>query len=70
MSVYRDIVKYSNPQNDGEREARFVVLGIHRDVEKPRAHVQLICDWRIKPVEVILLTDIEPASPETITRKS
>jgi len=58
-----DLVKYSRPQNDEESKFRFRVLEIHRDVEKPRAHIQLICDWRIKPVEVVALTDIEPAAP-------
>jgi len=56
-----DIVKYSRPQNADERKFRFRVLEIHRDVENPRAHIQLICDWRIKPVEVVALDEIEPA---------
>ena len=55
-----DIVKYSRPQNEEEEKFRFRVLEIHRDVENPRAHIQLICDWRIKPVEVVALSDIEP----------
>jgi len=58
-----DIVQYSRPRNEEERKLRFRVLEIHRDVENPRAHIQLICDWRIKPVEVVALTDIEPATP-------
>jgi hypothetical protein len=57
-----DTVKYSNPQNEDEAQLRFVVLEVHRDAEKPRAHIQLVCDWRIKPVEVVLVSDIEPAS--------
>jgi hypothetical protein len=56
-----DVVKYSRPQNEEEGRFRFRVLEIHRDVEHPRAHIQLICDWRIKPVEVVELDDIEPA---------
>jgi len=55
------VVKYSRPQNDDERKFRFRLLEIHRDVENPRAHIQLICDMRIKPVEVVALTEIEPA---------
>jgi hypothetical protein len=55
-----DVVKYSRPQNEEEERFRFRVLEIHRDVETPRAHIQLICDWRIKPVEVVALSDIEP----------
>jgi len=58
-----DVVKYSRPHNEEERKFRFRVLEIHRDVEIPRAHIQLICDWRIKPVEVVALADIEPAAP-------
>ena len=57
-----DLVKYSRPQSEEEQKLRFHVLEIHRDVENPRAHIQLICDWRIKPVEVVALTDIEPAA--------
>jgi hypothetical protein len=57
-----DLVKYSNPQSEDEGNLRFRVLEVHRNVEKPRAHIQLVCDWRIKPVEVVLLSDIEPAS--------
>lgn len=57
-----DIVKYSRPENDDEEKFRFRVLEIHRDVENPRAHIQLICDWRIKPVEVVTLDDIEAAA--------
>ena len=58
-----DIVKYSRPQNEDEAEFRFRLLEIHRDVENPRAHIQLICDARIKPVEVVELSEIEPATP-------
>jgi hypothetical protein len=57
-----DLVKYSRPQNEEEAKFRFRVLEIHRDIQNPRAHIQLICDWRIKPVEVVALTDIEPAA--------
>ena len=54
-----DVVKYSRPQNEEEGEFRFRVLEIHRDVENPRAHIQLICDARIKPVEVVALSEIK-----------
>jgi hypothetical protein len=57
-----DLVKYSRPQNAEEEKLRFHVLEIHRDVENPRAHIQLVCDWRIKPVEVVALADIESAA--------
>lgn len=59
-----DVVKYSRPQNEDERKFRFNVLEIHQDVENPRVHIQLICDWRIKPIEVVALADIEAAAPE------
>jgi hypothetical protein len=58
-----DVVKYSRPQNEDEEKFRFRVLEIHRDVENPRAHIQLICDMRIKPVELVELSEIEPAEP-------
>ena len=57
-----DVVKYSRPQNQDEGKFRFRVLEIHQNVENPRAHIQLICDWRIKPVEVVALTEIELAA--------
>jgi hypothetical protein len=56
-----DVVKYAKPQDETERDARFLVTEVHRDVENPRAHIQLICDWHIKPVEVVNLSEIEPA---------
>jgi hypothetical protein len=43
-----DVVKYSRPQNEEEGKFRFRVLEIHRGVENPRAHIQLICDSRIR----------------------
>ena len=57
-----DIAKYSRPENKEEERFRFRVLEIHRDVESPRAHIQLIWDWRIKPVEVLALDEIQPAT--------
>ena len=57
-----DVVKYSHPQNEEERKFRFRVLEIHRDVENPRAHIQLICDSRIKPVEIVALSEVEPTA--------
>ncbi len=59
MIAVNDLVKYSQPQDGAEAELRFRVLEVHRDVEKPRAHIQLVCDLRIKPVEVVLLSDIQ-----------
>jgi hypothetical protein len=57
-----DIVKYARPQNQEEENFRFRLLEIHRDVEKPRAHIQLICDWPVPPIEVVAVSDIEAAS--------
>lgn len=56
-----DVVKYSRPQNQEEEKFRFRVLEIHRDVNNPRAHIQLVCDARIKPVEVVALKEIKLA---------
>jgi hypothetical protein len=58
-----DIVRYSRPQNEDEGKFRFRILEIHRDVENPRAHIQLICNSRIKPVEIVALSEVEPAVP-------
>lgn len=58
-----DVVQYARPQNEAEAKFRFRVLEIHRDVDNPRAHIQLICDSRIKPVEVVALGDIQPTGP-------
>lgn len=61
MKVH-DVVKYSRPQNEEEERFRFRLLEIHRDVDNPRAHIQLICDSRIKPIEVVALSEIEEAA--------
>ena len=51
-----DIVKYSKPVDEEEAKMRFVLL---RDPEKGRADIQLICDYRIKPVETAEVGEIE-----------
>ncbi|HNU50192.1 MAG TPA: hypothetical protein PKJ98_04655 [Verrucomicrobiota bacterium] len=53
-----DIVKYSKPRDDEEAKLRFILL---RDPEKGRADIQLICDYRIKPIETVEVAEIEPA---------
>ena len=53
-----DIVKYSKPVDEEEAQLRFILL---RDPEKGRADIQLICDYRIKPIEVVEVGEIEPA---------
>jgi len=54
----KDIVKYSKPVNEEEAKLRFVLL---RDPEKGRADIQLICDYRIKPIETVQVGEIELA---------
>ena len=54
-----DVVKYSRPVDGDEAKLRFVLL---RDPEKGRADIQLICDYRIKPVETVEVGEIEAAS--------
>ena len=56
-----DIVKYSKPVNGEETKLRFILL---RDPEKGRADIQLICDFRIKPIEIVAVGEIEPATRE------
>ena len=53
-----DVVKYSRPVDEVEAKLRFILL---RDPEKGRADIQLICDYRIKPVETIEVGEIELA---------
>ena len=54
-----DIVKYSKPVDEEEAKLRFVLL---RDPEKGRADIQLICDYRIKPIETVELEEIKMAN--------
>jgi len=56
-----DIIKYSKPVNDEEAKLRFILL---RDPEKGRADIQLICDYRIKPIETVEVGEIELAEDE------
>ena len=56
-----DIVKYSKPVDEGEAKLRFVLL---RDPEKGRVDIQLICDYRIKPVETVEAGEIELAGDQ------
>jgi hypothetical protein len=48
-----DIVKYSTPQK-GEEDIRFIL----REINGDRVLVELICDWAIKPVETLPITEI------------
>jgi len=56
-----DIVKYSTPVDEDEAKLRFVLL---RDPEKGRVDIQLICDYRIKPVETVEAGEIELAGDQ------
>jgi hypothetical protein len=53
-----DIVKYSKPVDEEEGRLRFILL---RDPERGRADIQLICDYRIKPIETVEVSEIELA---------
>ena len=53
-----DIVKYSNPVSESEAGLRFILLG---PPEKGKVDIQLICDWRIKPIETVSEDDISLA---------
>ena len=56
-----DIVKYSKPVDEDEAKLRFVLL---RDPEKGRVDIQLVCDYRIKPVETVEAGEIELAGDQ------
>lgn len=51
-------LKYSKPVDDDEAKLRFISLW---DSEKGRVVIQLIYDYRIKPVETVEVGEIEPA---------
>jgi hypothetical protein len=53
-----DIVKYSKPVDEEEAKLRFILL---RDPEKGRADIQLMCDYRIKPIETVEVVEIKLA---------
>ena len=48
-----DIVKYSKPQK-GEADIRFVL----RELNGDRVLIELICDWAIKPTEVVAISEV------------
>jgi hypothetical protein len=51
-----DVVKYSRPA-DGESEFRFLLKEANGD----RVMIELVCNDRIKPVEVVAADEIEVA---------
>src|SRR5262245_40484764 len=54
-----DVVKYSKPANEEEAKFRFIVLN---EPEKGRVDIQLICDYRIKPIETVEEAEVEPVA--------
>jgi len=53
-----DIVKYSKPTNPEEATLRFFLLN---EPEMGRVDIQLICDYRIKPIETVEAGEIQLA---------
>ena len=53
-----EIVKYSKPGGEEEARFRFILLN---EPENGRVDIQLICDDRIKPIETVEATEVEPA---------
>lgn len=49
----KDIVIYSKPQK-GEEDIRFVLLEINGD----RVLIEMVCDWAIKPTEVVAISEV------------
>ena len=54
-----DIVKYPKPVNEDEGRLRFILLN---EPEKGRVDIQLICDYRIKPIETVEAGEVELAN--------
>jgi hypothetical protein len=52
MKLY-DIVKYITPQK-GEEDLHFVL----REINGDRVLIELICDWAIKPTEVVAISEV------------
>ena len=55
------IVKYSKP-TEGEHDFRFIVMEDNGD----RVHIMLICDWWLKPIEILRpeeITTVEESAP-------
>ena len=48
-----DIVKYSKPQQ-GEGNIRFLL----REINGDRVLIEMICDWAIKPTEVVAINEV------------
>jgi len=48
-----DIVKYSKPQK-GEKDIRFLL----REINGDRVLIEMICEWVIKPTEMVAITEV------------
>lgn len=57
-----DIVKYSKPVTDVEAKIRFL---LRCNPEKGRADIQIICHYRIKPIETVEVGEVELADVAT-----
>lgn len=51
-----DVVKYRNPQ-PGEHDIRFIL----RELNGDRVLLELICNYRIKPLETVAIEEVCPA---------
>lgn len=51
-----DVVKYSKPQ-PGEDDIRFIL----RELNGDRVLIELICDYRIKPLETVAIDEVRLA---------
>lgn len=60
-----DVVELSNPVDERERAARYVVEELRGD----RVLIRLICDLPIPPTEVVALNEARPASRPPTARK-
>ena len=49
-------VKFSNPQQ-GEENLIFNVVNFNEVTE--RCYIELVCDWTIKPQELVSINDIQ-----------
>ena len=54
-----DIVKFKNPLNGKEKEARFILVESANSMG--RVKIEFICDLPFKPVELVSESEIEKA---------
>jgi hypothetical protein len=56
-----DIVKFKNPVNEEERQARYVLLDDPEEMGGQRLDTQFICQLPFPPIERVSAEEIEPA---------